>query len=331
MSFISIKDTGVPKSRQIVTSIEQAILNKELVKGSKLPTINSIRLRFSISRDTVLHAYGELKARGIIQSVAGKGFYLIKEDISTSKRILLVFDELNPFKKLVYDGFKTNCNPDVEVDIFFHHFNRDILRNTIVNSIGNYSYYVIMPANIQDIKGFVSHLPKDTVYLLDQIHPDLKDFPAVYQNFEKGVYQCLKKLQSKIIKYQKLILFFDKTKQPIAIYKGFISFCRDLHIDFQVIESIDKIAIKKNTAYLTLEDATLITIVKQLQSKGWKMAKDIGIISYNDTKLKEVLSDGITVISADFMDMGKQLATMIAGNSSEKIESKINLTLRQSI
>lgn len=331
MSLISIKEIGVPKSKQIVNSIEEAIINKHLVKGSKLPSINSIRNKFSISRDTVLHAYGELKTRGIVQSVAGKGYYLIKEDISTSKKIFLLFDELNAFKENLYNSFISNSNSEIEVDIFFHHFNRDVLRNTIVNNIGNYSYYVIMPANLQDVRSIIEHLPKDKVYLLDQVHDDLSKFPAIYQNFEKGVFECLSELKSNILKYKKFTLYFNKEKQPLSICKGFEAFCLQNHVDFEIIESIKEIDIKKGNAYMALEDSSLITIVKQMKSRGWKMAEDIGIVCYNDTDLKEIIEDGITVISTDFKEMGGKLAKMIIKNSTEKVEINISLTLRNSI
>ena len=82
---------------------------------------------------------------------------------------------------------------------------------------------------------------------------------------------------------------------------------------------------------MALEDSSLITIVKQMKSRGWKMAEDIGIVCYNDTDLKEIIEDGITVISTDFKEMGGKLAKMIIKNSTEKVEINISLTLRNSI
>ncbi|MEN9703541.1 MAG: hypothetical protein RLZZ209_969, partial [Bacteroidota bacterium] len=39
--------------------------------------------------------------------------------------------------------------------------------------------------------------------------------------------------------------------------------------------------------------------------------KDIGIISYDDTPLKEIIAEGISVISNDFSKMGERAAQMI--------------------
>jgi DNA-binding transcriptional regulator YhcF (GntR family) len=104
MSIISIKNIGVPIIKQIINSVELAVVNKILKKGDKLPSVNSIRNKYSISRDTVFSAYKKLKMRGIIQSVPGKGYYLISENITTSKKIFLLFDELNAFKENLYNS-----------------------------------------------------------------------------------------------------------------------------------------------------------------------------------------------------------------------------------
>ena len=92
MTLISVKDNvGIPKYKQIVLSIEDAIRSSQLKKGNKLPSINTICNRFELSRDTVLMAFNELKTRGIVHSIAGKGYYVKSEDISVAKKIFLLF------------------------------------------------------------------------------------------------------------------------------------------------------------------------------------------------------------------------------------------------
>ena len=72
MEIVTIKDkSGTPKYKQIVVSIENAIIKGALKKGDKLPSLNSIKNQHSLSRDTVLTAFNELKTRGIIQSIVG--------------------------------------------------------------------------------------------------------------------------------------------------------------------------------------------------------------------------------------------------------------------
>lgn len=77
MKIISIQNNlGIPKYRQIIQSVEKSIAKEQLKKDEKLPSINKVCLEFSLSRDTVLLAYEELKKRGIIYAILGKGYYV---------------------------------------------------------------------------------------------------------------------------------------------------------------------------------------------------------------------------------------------------------------
>ena len=70
MKIISIQNNlGIPKYKQIISSIEKTIEDGMLKKDEKLPSINKVCLEFSLSRDTVLQAYEELKKRGIIYAM----------------------------------------------------------------------------------------------------------------------------------------------------------------------------------------------------------------------------------------------------------------------
>ena len=67
MKNIQIDDTlGIPKYRQIINSIYQGIINGNLKIGDKIPSLNQICKEFDLSRDTVMVAFNELKAKGII-------------------------------------------------------------------------------------------------------------------------------------------------------------------------------------------------------------------------------------------------------------------------
>jgi len=62
MKIITVDShSTLPKYKQIVYSIEAAISDNRLKKNDKLPSVNKVSLEFSISRDTVLLAYDELK------------------------------------------------------------------------------------------------------------------------------------------------------------------------------------------------------------------------------------------------------------------------------
>jgi len=64
-----------------------------------------------------------------------------------------------------------------------------------------------------------------------------------------------------------------------------------------------------------------VNLIKNCRAAKLKLGKDVGIISYNDTPLKEILSDGISVISTDHARMGETAARLILDNKKEKIKN----------
>ena len=95
--------------------------------------------------------------------------------------------------------------------------------------------------------------------------------------------------------------------------------------------TLEKRTPKKGEVYIVLDDENLIRIIKKIKKVQFVLTKDIGIISFNDTILKEVVENGITTISTDFKLMGKKLAEMILTNEQLKIENPKKLILRNSL
>lgn len=332
MGIVTIREkSGMPKYKQIVASIEEAIVNGSLKKGDKLPSLNSIKNQYSLSRDTVLSAFNELKIRGIVESIVGKGYYVISEDVGVNNKIFLLFDELNSFKEDLYNSFLAALDNNTQVDIFFHHFNSDVFDKLIKDNVGNYSHYVIMPANLKRTEESIKNLPEDKVYILDQMHQELLGYPSVYQNFKKDIYEGLTEGLSLIKSYKKIILLFSDLKQPPGIKEGFLLFCSMNNFNYEIIENLNNRSLSKGDLYMLLDDRDLIRVIKRIKEEKLIIAKDIGIISVNDSLLKEIVEGGITAISTDFNLMGKRLALMIMNNEFAQIENPNNLIVRKSL
>ena len=332
MGIVDItKESSLPIYRQIVVSIEAAIGSGALKKGDKLPSLNSIKNQHSLSRDTVLMAFNELKTRGIIQSIVGKGYYVASEDVHIVQKIFLLFDEFNSFKEDLYNSFLNSFGDTVQVDLFFHHFNPDMFRKLITDNAGSYSCYVLMPANLPDTEKSIVQLPKDKVYILDQKYRSLLEYPAVYQNFEKNIIDGLQNVLLLLLKYTRISLVFSDEKQPIGIRKGFEFFCNQNSIAYEVIASLDEKKLQKGEVCIVLDDRNLLEIIKKVQEENWILAKDFGVIAYNDTLLKEIVAGGITTISTDFKAMGEQLAQMIIKNEHVQVENPNRLMIRKSL
>ena len=138
MKIIFVQNNlGIPKYKQIVLSIEKTIEKGRLKKDERLPSINKVCIEFSLSRDTVLQAYDVLKKRGIIYSILGKGYYVKSTEVSIKQRVFVLFEELNIFKEDLYNSILENIGKDVQVDIFFHHFNIQVFRK-LINPTANF-------------------------------------------------------------------------------------------------------------------------------------------------------------------------------------------------
>ena len=75
-------------------------------------------------------------------------------------------------------------------------------------------------------------------------------------------------------------------------------------------------------------DSELIELVRAAKLKDCKIGEDIGIISYNESPINEIILDGLTVLSTDFEQMGDLTANMIIDNNLKKIKCDFKLIRR---
>jgi DNA-binding transcriptional regulator YhcF (GntR family) len=332
MKIINIDSRqSLPKYKQIILSVETAIAEKRLKRGDKLPSVNKVALEFSLSRDTVLLAYDELKKRGIIYSRLGKGYYIKSEEFSFEQRIFLLFDEFNSFKEDLYNSFMETMANNAQIDIFFHYFSIDVFKKLINENSGDYSKYIIMPTTLKGADAAIKVLPKNDVYILDQTNDELQGYPSVHQNFVKDIYNGLIEGKGKLRKYKKLILIFPAFKQPPGMAEGFNKFCTDNSFDYEIIPDFTNRDLQVGEAYIIPNDRHLVNVMEQARERKLEIGKDIGVISYNDTPLKRVVGNGITTISTDFREMGWLLAEMIIKQEKNQIENKSRLIERGSL
>ncbi|MCF8321754.1 MAG: GntR family transcriptional regulator [Flavobacterium sp.] len=332
MKIISIyKNNRSPIYKQIIFSIEKAIEEKRMKINDRLPSINKVCIEFSLSRDTVLQAYDELKKRGIIYAIPGKGYYVKSLGVSIKNKVFLLFDEWTAFKEDLYNSFINKLGANVQVDIYFHHFNEIVFQKLINESNGNYTKYVVMPSNFREINSLLHTLPVQDVYILDQTNPELTKFSYVAQNFIKDIYNALLEGKSRLDLYQKLILIFPGSREPLEMKIGFEKFCVNHNFEYEIIPEFNNYEIKKGQAFVIPNDRDLVQVIEQSKLNGLKIGQDIGIISYNETPLKKVVENGITTISTDFEKMGELLATMILEGENKQIENKCYLKLRNSL
>jgi len=322
---------GIPKYRQLINSVSKAISQGILKKGDKIASINQICSKLSLSRDTVMLAFNELRSRGVVISVPGKGYYIERTDLNYDRQIFLLFDELNVFKEDLYTSFVGQLDNRTNVDIYFHHFNYNVYKELIGSAAGKYSAYIIMPATFNNSIEVVGQLPADKVYILDRLKADLADYPVIFQDFEQDVYDGMMAGRELFCKYSKLIMVFPGGKEPEERVTGFKKFCTEWNLEAEIIRSVEKRNIQKGEAYLVVSDRNLVRIVKNAALLNLRLGEDIGLVSFNDTMLKEVVAGGITTISTDFVQMGKELADMVLNHRKRRIRNPSKLIVRNSL
>lgn len=327
----------MPKYLQIVNEITGAVRQGKLKKGDLIFSINEMSDEFYLSRDTVQKAYIMLRKRGIITAVRGKGFYINRTDVSTPSRILLIFNKISNYKKLIYNSFVQTMGSKAIVDLKIHCFDTQIFAKLINDHIDDYDHFVLMPHfndASDDIYSIIKKIPAEKLMFLDKDLPfTFSKYAGVCQDFKDDIFNALESGLHLIKKYDKFILVFPQSiPYPKEIITGFRGFCNSQNMAYEIVNEIDtETLVNKKEAYIVIEESDLISLIKICQGKKFKIGSDVGIISYNETPLKEILLGGITVISTDHVKMGELAATLILENRKEKIRNPFALIKRKSL
>ena len=330
-------NANLPKYKQLIAAVINDIEKGVLKKDDQLPSINELSFEYDIARDTVEKAYNELKERGIITSVRGKGFFV--QGLKGSKlRILLVMNKLSAYKKLIYYSFINTLGDKASVDLHIHHYNAVLLKRILDENRGKYHYYVIMPhfydgLDQVDVIAELEKIPKDELVVLDKNLPALKgNYLCVYQDFENDIYEALESGEDVLGKYRQLCLIFPENENyPTEIVKGFRKFCSHYQRSYQVLENTSGLELQEGALYIVIEEADLVDLVKKAMLKRFKLGREVGLISFNETTLKEILANGIATISTQFQTMGTTAASLILDKQTIKIKNPFSLIRRPSI
>ncbi|AWW31147.1 transcriptional regulator [Echinicola strongylocentroti] len=334
----------IPKYQQIVDSIIKNIENGYLKVGEKLPSINDISEEYYLSRDTVVRAYNLLREKKIITSVVSKGFYVNKAVNSSNSRILFILNKLSNYKLEIYNTFVNSMGSDNQVDLRVYHCDPQLLINILEENMGAYDNFVIMP-HFKDQKATHTNydkeviscmrkIPKGRLVIMDNYLPEMGDnIACIYQDFKMDIYRALEEAKDQLKKYDKLILAFPNNPiypYPKEIKQGFLNFCNTHHFDAEVLDKIyPDMELQKKDAYIVIDENDLVSLVKQTRDMQYQIGKDIGVVSYNDTPLKELFD--ITVISTDFELMGESAAYMIKKHKQEVVPNIFSFIDRGSL
>jgi len=320
-----------PVYKQIVQSIARNIDNGVLNKDDMLPSVNQIAAEFSLARGSVFTAYNELRSSGIIDSIPGKGYYVLSTETRQKKKIFLLFSTFTPYKEILYNALLNNLPDTCVLDIYFHHHSIRMFETLIREQSAYFNTYVIMPEVNENTLGILSRLDLKHTFLLDVGLKEYRDkYPGVYQNFERDIFSILMDSEQLVRKYKRLFLIFPEGFRTRDIISGFQKFGRKKVIATEVNSGVSAGDIQKGDAFIIIDDNNLVDVIHAAREKGWQLGKDIGVISYNESPLKSVVGNGITTITTDFVAMGKTMAEMVVSGKREVVENPFVMIDRKS-
>jgi len=337
LKIVAIDEYSItPKYVQMVNSILQGIESGRIEQGDILPSINDFSTALEASRNTIERAYKELKKLGVIESVAGKGYFITGRRFKQPLKIMLLFNKLSSHKKIMYDAFANTLGNTAAIDFYIYNNDFNYFKKLLQDKIDNYSKFVIIPHFIENTGRayeVINDIPKEKLILMDKLESGVTGrFGAVFEDFEKDIYYALEQLVGKLSKYHTLkIIFPGHSYYSKDILTGFVAFCRQYAFEYEIIQSLKQENILPGTVYINLMEDDLVELIEMIITLNLKVGEDIGVISYNETPIKKIILNGITTISTDFKLMGEKTAELVLNNSVDHIAIPFLVTDRNSL
>ncbi|MBO0340325.1 MAG: GntR family transcriptional regulator [Bacteroidota bacterium] len=332
--ILELQDSHLLSKHEIlVQSVIDSIAEGDLLVGDKLPSINKMVRNVGYARKTIVRAYEELKDRGLVESKNKQGYFVISQETGVMLRVALLLFAFQSFQEDFYNTLRNELGKKYQVDVFFHHNNLSIFETIISNIKGKYGMYVIAPIQDNAVIPMLQSIPPNKLILVDRYLDLGPEYSFIAQEFENSTYNKLVKLLPEIRKYEHMVLFFNtKTDySPLGIRNAFERFIKDYDIRGSIEEGYMPETLKKNTLYFIKNDSILWKFLKDCSRGQCILGKDLGILSYDDNVLKEIIMGGITTMSTDFKEMGKMAGKFVKEGTPIRTIIPTNLLRRHSL
>jgi len=342
MISLTINTSGkIPVYKQLVRQFETAMRTGKLKDGEQVTSMNNLSASLGISKETVKKVYSVLRDKGLLEARQGKGFYVSIPAGGVKPSVLVIFDKLSAYKQTLFDAFASVIGDKAEVTILLHNQNVDLLEYYVDEYVGKYDYYVITPHFALDdptqrrVARIIARIPNRQLIMADHWMKSVKgNYGVVYQDFAsdapRGLASAVRKIARRGILH---VITLENSLYGGLIEKVIGSYCRKYGIDTRFHKKITPAMMVKGAVYLMLNsslDDGLITLARMAREKRMKIGRDIGIISYNESPMSEIVLGGLTTISTDFAQMGRLVARMILDRKMEKIRCDFKMTRRAS-
>ncbi|RYE27331.1 MAG: GntR family transcriptional regulator [Sphingobacteriaceae bacterium] len=329
----SITPIYIQLKNGFISGLEQGLI----APGDVLPSINDLSCALDKSRTTVERFYNALKKERVIATVPGKGAYVLEEGRTKQPKVLLLFNKLSAHKKIIYDALAETLNDRVAIDFYVYNNNYFLFKKILSEKMANgYAKIVIVPyflENEDQAIELINTVPDDKLIIMDKLLPGLTgQFAAVYEDFELDIYEALNELLVPLSKYKSIKLIFPTgTYYSSGIRKGFEKFCADHFFNFGILSNFENEVIQASTVYINIAEEDLVLLIQKIRKTSYIIGKEVGIISYNETAIKQVILEGITTISTSFTLLGSKTAEVLLAFDRNKYRIPFIVRLRPSL
>ncbi|MFK7936798.1 MAG: GntR family transcriptional regulator [Saprospiraceae bacterium] len=303
---------GISKHERIVQGIIHAIDEQIITEGEVLPSVNMMVAELGFARKTITKAYAELKERGIIESKNRMGYYVTGADTEQVIKVMLLLYAFHSVQKTFFSTFQLAIGENAQIDTFFHHNNPKVFRSLLTDNLGKYGMFIIAPIQAPEARDLLYLIPPKKLLLIDR-HIEVKDhYSFITQKFADALFLELSKVVDDIRQYEQMVLFYrGDTDFPSGTLKGFLKFVKQYKIKYQVERLYLQNSLQSGTLYYTINDSDLWTLLRDCHDQQIELGKDIGILSQDETPLKEFLNGGISTFSTDFRFLAYRAAEFV--------------------
>ncbi len=309
-------DGRYPKYRQVIHAISRDIRRSILNPGDKIPSINEASSECYLSRDTVEKAYKELSRRGIIRSVPGKGFFVSESVHLNLLRILLIFDRLDSMRWNLFHSLNRHL-PEALLTTLSYEHNYRMLNMSLAEHQDDFDFFIVIPhffAYQDDLKkAFASVTPERLIVLTHEVAGlDEQTSQFTFDRMEAWK-QALHAASQKFDSYNRVVLIFPEDfRYPQEIHHAVQAFCQDHAYPFKLLPEFDHRKIQEKDVVLCLDDDVLASVVTYCHDNEVTPGKDLAIVAFDDSPLKDMLAGGITCLTYNFEEIGRLTAERIA-------------------
>lgn len=310
---------SLSKHEQIINGVIEAIEQEFLKVGDQLPSINVMVEEVGYARKTIVNAYEELKDRGLVESKKNKGYFIISKETHQRKKVALLMYAFERFQEAFYNTLRAELGESVQIDVFFHHCNLQVFESIFNNIYGKYGIYVIAPIEDQVVAEQLKRIPSEKLVIVDRYLPIGKGYNYVTQEFQHSTKRLMVELLPRIKAFQKVVLFYRSDRDyPEGVLEAFNQLVSEHSLNAEVQSRYEAGSVQSGTLYIFISDADMWNILLDCRNNSLDIGKDIGLLSFNDHIMKDLIFDGITTISTSFSDMAKETAIRIGDMGNPK-------------